>query len=66
LGGAHEGIVTHIGALKALDMLYVILDLLLFLVMKRLVFLLRGGSIDGYFQLKLVHHVIMVILSWLP
>jgi hypothetical protein len=32
----------------------------LFLVMRRLVFLLRGGSSDGCSQLKLVHYVIMV------
>jgi hypothetical protein len=36
-----------------------------FFVMRRLVFLLRGGSSDGCSQLKLVHHVITVILSWL-
>jgi hypothetical protein len=66
LGGAYESIVTHIGALKAFDMLQILLHLLLFLVMWRFVFLLRGGSSDGCSQLKLVHYVITIILSWLP
>jgi hypothetical protein len=47
-------------------MLQVLLHLLLFLVMRRFVLLLRGGSSDGCSQLKIVHHVITVILSWLP